>query len=472
MASDAARFRIEEDALGEVSVPAERLWGAQTERSRHNFPIGVERYRWGRPVIRALGILKKCAALANAELGQLPREKTDLIARAAQEVVDGKLDAEFPLVVFQTGSGTQTNMNANEVIANRAIQLAGGTVGSKKPIHPNDDVNRSQSSNDAFPTVMHIATVEQLEGALIPAVGDLRDTLKSKSEAFSGIVMIGRTHLQDATPLTVGQAISGWVAQLDDALQSLRRTLPGVLELAIGGTAVGTGLNADPRFGELAARKIAEETGKLFVSAPNKFAALSAHDAMVNVSAALRTSAGALMKIANDVRWYACGPRAGFAELKIPENEPGSSIMPGKINPTQCEALTMAAVQAFGADHAVGFAGSQGNFQLNVYKPVILHNVLDSIQLLADAIRSFDKRCAEGIEPDERRIRENLENSLMLVTALTPHIGYEKAARISLKAYREDTSLREAALTLGFLTAKEFDEWVRPEEMTHPLAGN
>ena len=464
-----AEFRIEEDALGKVQVPADHLWGAQTERSRHNFPIGVERYRWGRPVIRALGILKKCAALANAELGALPREKADLIARAAQEVIEGKLDSEFPLVVFQTGSGTQTNMNANEVIANRAIQLAGGQMGSKKPIHPNDDVNRSHSSNDAFPTVMHIATVEQLEGALIPAIRALRDTLDAKSKEFSNIVMIGRTHLQDATPLTLGQAISGWVAQLDDAIDAIRHALADVLALAIGGTAVGTGLNADPRFGELTARKIAEETGKPFVSAPNKFAALSAHDAMVNVSAALRTSAGALMKIANDVRWYASGPRAGLGELKIPENEPGSSIMPGKINPTQCEALTMAAVQVFGFDHAVAFAGSQGNFQLNVYKPVILHNVLESIQLLAEAAQSFNDRCAIGIEPDEKRIREHLENSLMLVTALTPHIGYEKAAQISLKAYHEDLSLREAALKLGFLTVDQFDEWVRPEEMTHSL---
>jgi len=467
--SNPPEFRIEQDALGEVRVPSGRLWGAQTERSRHNFPIGVERYRWGRPVIRALGILKKCAALANAELCALPPEKAALIARAAQEVIEGKLDSEFPLVVFQTGSGTQTNMNANEVIANRAIQLAGGQLGSKKPIHPNDDVNRGQSSNDAFPTVMHIATVERLEHALLPAIGALRDTLDAKSKAFSHIVMIGRTHLQDATPLTLGQAISGWVGQLDDAIDAVRRTLPGVLTLALGGTAVGTGLNAHPRFGELAARKIAEETGKPFVPAPNKFAALSAHDAMVNVSAALRSLAGALIKIANDVRWYASGPRAGLGELKIPENEPGSSIMPGKINPTQCEALTMAAVQVFGFDHAVAFAGSQGNFQLNVYKPVILHSVLESIQLLTEAAQSFNHRCAIGIEPDEKRIREHLENSLMLVTALTPHIGYEKAAQISLKAYREDLSLREAALKLGFLTSEQFDEWVRPEEMTHPL---
>jgi fumarate hydratase class II len=466
---DTSKFRVEEDALGNVEVPMDHLWGAQTERSHRNFPIGVERYRWGRPVIRALGILKKCAALANLELGQLPRNKVDLIVRAAQDVIEGKLDAEFPLVVFQTGSGTQTNMNANEVIANRAIQLAGGVLGSKKPIHPNDDVNHSQSSNDTFPTAMHIATVEELENILVPAIRTLRDTLEDRAKAFTRLVMVGRTHLQDATPLTLGQVISGWVAQLDQASDGIRASLPGVLALAIGGTAVGTGLNADPRFGEMAARKIAEETGKPFASAPNKFAALSAHDAMVNVSAALRTLAGALMKIANDVRWYACGPRAGFAELRIPENEPGSSIMPGKINPTQCEALTMVAVQVFGNDHAVAFAGSQGNFQLNVYKPVILHNVLQSIQLLAEGVRSFNDRCAQGIEPNEKRIREHLENSLMLVTALNPHIGYEKSAQISLKAYREDLTLRESALKLGFLTANEFDEWVRPEEMTHPL---
>ena len=465
-----AKVRVEEDALGHVEVPAEHLWGAQTERSRRNFPIGRERYRWDRPVIRALGILKKCAALANAELGQLAPDKVDLIVRAAQDVVDGKLDDEFPLVVFQTGSGTQTNMNANEVIANRAIHLAGGVVGSKQPIHPNDDVNHSQSSNDTFPTAMHIATVEQLDNVLIPAIRALRDTLNAKAKAFSGVVMVGRTHLQDATPLTLGQAISAWVGQLDQALAGLGRALPGVCALAIGGTAVGTGLNADPRFGEVAARRIADETGKPFVSAPNKFAALSAHDAMVDVSAALRTLAGALMKIANDVRWYASGPRAGLAELLIPANEPGSSIMPGKINPTQCEALTMVAVQVFGNDHAVAFAGSQGNFQLNVYKPVILHNVLESIRLLAEGARSFNDRCAAGIEPSIRRIREHLDNSLMLVTALNPHIGYEKAAQISLKAYREDLTLREAALRLGFLTTEQYDAWVRPEDRVRPLA--
>jgi fumarate hydratase class II len=462
-------FRVEEDSLGQVEVPADHLWGAETERSRRNFPIGVDRYRWGRPVIRALGILKKCAAQANGELGQLLMSKVGLIVQAAQDVIDGKLDGEFPLVVFQTGSGTQTNMNANEVIANRAIQIAGGVVGSKKPVHPNDDVNHSQSSNDAFPTTMHIATVEELDNTLLPAIRELRQTLDVKSKDFDRVVLVGRTHLQDATPLTVGQVISGWVAQLDQASETIRLSMHGVCALALGGTAVGTGLNADPRFGEAAARRIAEETGKPFVSAPNKFAALSAHDAMVNVSAALRTLAGALMKIANDVRWYACGPRAGFGELLIPENEPGSSIMPGKINPTQCEALTMIAAQVFGNDHAVAFAGSQGNFQLNVYKTVILHNVLESIQLLAEGMRSFNDRCAKGIAPNEKRIKEHLDNSLMLVTALNPHIGYEKASQISLKAYREDLTLREAALQLGFLTAKQFDEWVRPEDMTHPL---
>ncbi|WP_158751007.1 class II fumarate hydratase [Acidobacterium sp. S8] len=462
-------FRIEEDALGDVEVPSEHLWGAQTQRSHINFLIGVERFRWGRSVIRALGILKKSAALANGDLGQLSKEKVDLIARASQEVIDGRWDNEFPLVVFQTGSGTQTNMNANEVIANRAIQLAGGVLGSKKPVHPNDDVNRSQSSNDTFPTVMHIAAVETIENILIPAVDELRSVLDEKAWVYTDIVMIGRTHLQDATPLTVGQMISGWVAQLEQSLEGIRKSLPLIYELAIGGTAVGTGLNADARFGEVASHHIAEETGKPFISAPNKFAALAAHDGIVTVSGTLRTLAGALMKIANDVRWYASGPRAGLGELKIPENEPGSSIMPGKVNPTQCEALTMVAVQVFGNDHAVAFAGSQGNFQLNVYKPVILHNVLTSAELLADACRSFTEHCARGIEPDERRIKDNLDNSLMLVTALNPHIGYEKAAKISLTAYREDISLREAALKLGFLTGEQFDQWVRPQDMTHPL---
>jgi fumarate hydratase class II len=463
------KTRTEEDALGHVEVPADRLWGAQTQRSVENFSIGAPRFRWGRSVIRAFGVVKKAAALANRELGQLPPDKAELIARAADEVIEGRWDDEFPLVVFQTGSGTQSNMNANEVIANRAIQLAGGVTGSKTPIHPNDDVNRGQSSNDVFPTVMHVATVQALERELFPAVTALRDTLDAKARAYAGLVMIGRTHLQDATPLTVGQMISGWVAQLDEALAAIRATLPGLHALALGGTAVGTGLNAHPRFGDLAAAHIARETGQPFAGAPNKFAALAAHDALVTTSGALRTLAGALMKIANDVRWYASGPRAGIAELRIPENEPGSSIMPGKINPTQAEALTMVVVQVFGNDHAVAFAGSQGNFQLNVYKPVMLHNVLESIELLAQACRSFDERCARGLEPDARVITAHVERSLMLVTALVPHIGYEKAARISLTAHREDLSLREAALKLGDVTAEQFDRWVRPVDMTRPL---
>ncbi len=462
-------FRMEKDAMGALPVPANRLWGAQTQRSIQNFPIGVDRFRFTRPVIRAMGLLKKAAALANGELGELPAERVNLIIRAANEVIDGDLDAEFPLVVFQTGSGTQTNMNANEVIANRAIQLAGGTVGSKSPVHPNDDVNHSQSSNDTFPTAMHVAAVEEIEHRLLPAVAQLRKTLHAKAQAYAHVVMIGRTHLQDATPVTLGQVIGGWVAQLDGVVRSIRAELPGLLELAIGGTAVGTGLNAHPQFGASVARHIAAETGFAFVTAPDKFAALSAHDAMVTVSATLRTLAGALMKIANDVRWYACGPRAGFAELRIPENEPGSSIMPGKVNPTQSEALTMVAVQVFGNDAAVAFGGSQGNFQLNVFKPVMLHNLLESVALLADGCLAFDVGCAQGIEPNDKRIAENVAGSLMLVTALNPHIGYEKSAEIALKAHREETSLKEAALALGYLSADDFDAWVRPEEMTGPL---
>lgn len=461
--------RPEHDALGEVLVPADHLWGAQTQRSLTNFTIGTERFKWGRPVIRAFGILKKCAALANGDLGELPREKVGLIVRAAQEVIEGRWDKEFPLVIFQTGSGTQTNMNANEVIANRAIQLAGGVVGSKHPIHPNDDVNHSQSSNDAFPTVMHIATVEAIDDQLIPAVEELCDVLDAKVEQYEDVVMLGRTHLQDATPLTMGQMISGWVAQLEDSLKGIRHSLSCIYPLAIGGTAVGTGLNAHARFGDVTSQRIADETGKAFVSASNKFASLAAHDAMVTVSAMLRTLAGALMKIANDVRWYASGPRGGIGELAIPENEPGSSIMPGKINPTQCEALTMVAIQVFGNDHSVAFAGSQGNFQLNVYKPVILHNVLTSVQILAEGCLSFTMHCARGIEPNRKRIKQHLDNSLMLVTALNPHIGYEKAAQISLTAHRENISLRDAAVRLGFVTRDQFDRWVRPMDMTHPL---
>ena len=464
----AKNTRTESDSMGKIEVAADRYWGAQTERSRNNFKIGVERFRFTRPVIRALGILKKAAALANGELGELPNEKVELITQAADEVIAGKLDEHFPLVVFQTGSGTQTNMNANEVISNRAIELSGGVMGSKQPIHPNDDVNRGQSSNDTFPTAMHIAAVEQLEQVVIPAVARLRDTLQAKSEQFRDVVKVGRTHLQDATPITLGQEIGSWAAQLDAAIEGVKRAIPGLTELAIGGTAVGTGLNAHPRFGDVAAEKISSETGHTFVSAPNKFAALAAHDAMVAASGSLRTLAGALMKIANDVRWLASGPRAGIGELSIPENEPGSSIMPGKVNPTQSEAMTMVATQVFGNDHTVAFAGSQGNFQLNVFKPVMLHNLLESIQLIADACDSFDAHCARGIEPNRAAIDEHLRDSLMTVTALTPHIGYDKSAEIAKKAHKDATTLRDAALALGYVTAEQFEQWVRPERMTRP----
>ena len=462
-------YRMDKDSLGPVRVPADRLWGAQTQRSIENFPIGRSRFVWGRRVIRALGLLKKAAAQANGELGQLPADKVDLIARAADEVIAGTLDDEFPLVVWQTGSGTQSNMNANEVIANRAIQIAGGEVGSKTPIHPNDHVNKGQSSNDTFPTAMHIAAVEEIEESLLPAVHDLRDTLDAKGVQYDDVVMVGRTHLQDATPVRLSQVFSGWVAQLDQAVDGIRDALPRILELAIGGTAVGTGLNAHARFGDVVAEKLEAETGRPFRAAENKFAALSAHDGMVAVSAALRGLAMVLFKVANDVRYYAMGPRAGIAELKIPENEPGSSIMPGKINPTQSEAMTMVCVQVFGNDAAVAFAGSQGAFQLNVYKPVMLHNVLESAELLADACRAFNDFAAVGIEPNLKVIRQHLDESLMLVTALNPHIGYEKAAEIALKAYREDKSLKETASELGYVDPADFDRWVRPEEMTGPL---
>jgi fumarate hydratase class II len=462
-----ANTRVEHDSLGEVAVPAGRLWGAQTQRSIDNFPIGMSRFRFGRPVIRALGRVKQAAARANAELGELPADRADLIARAAQEVVDGLLDEEFPLVVFQTGSGTQTNMNANEVIANRAIQLAGGEVGSKKPVHPNDHVNRGQSSNDAFPAVMHVAIVEELRGTLYPAIEQLRNTFAAKAAQFADVVMVGRTHLMDATPVTLGQVLGGYATQLDDALATLRDAERGLHALALGGTAVGTGLNTHARFGDVVARKLAESTGIPFRSAPDKFAAMSAHDAVVTASGALRTLAAALMKIANDIRLYASGPRAGFAEITIPDNEPGSSIMPGKVNPTQVEALTMVVAQVYGNDLTVAFAGSQGNFQLNVYKPVMLHNVLEAIELLADASRSFDERCARGIEPAQERIRAHLEDSLMLVTALNPHIGYERAAKIAQKAHRDGTSLREAALALG-VSGEDFDRWVDAAAMTRP----
>ena len=464
-----ADMRMEHDALGDVAVPADHLWGAQTERSRENFPIGTRNYVWGRDVIRGFGILKKACALANQALGQLPENKVKLIVQAAEEVIAGRLDAEFPLVVFQTGSGTQSNMNANEVIANRAIEIAGGVVGSKKPINPNDDVNRGQSSNDTFPAVMHIAAVEVIENRLIPAIERLAQTFRAKALAFDDVVMTGRTHLQDATPVTLGQVISGWQVQLEDAVAGIKRTMPGLYELAIGGTAVGTGLNAHPNFGATVAEFVGRETAKPFITAPNKFAALSAHDAMVTASASLRTLAGAAMKIANDVRWYASGPRTGIGEITIPENEPGSSIMPGKINPTQCEALTMVAVQVFGNDHAVAFGGSQGNFQLNVFKPVMLHNLLDSADLLTDALGAFNIHCAVGIEPARERIAEHLADNLMLVTALNPHIGYEASAKTALLAHREGLSLHDAALRLGVTSEEEFAAWVKPEEMTRPL---
>ncbi|HLY46706.1 MAG TPA: class II fumarate hydratase [Stellaceae bacterium] len=458
-----SKTRREHDSLGPVDVPADRLWGAQTQRSLENFPIGRGRFVWSRPVIRALGRVKQAAARANAMLGQLPEDKAELIVRAAGEVINGDHDGEFPLVVFQTGSGTQTNMNANEVIARRAGQLGGGTA-----IHPNDDVNRSQSSNDAFPAVMHIAAVEAIAGGLLPALAGLRAALDERDRVLADIVIIGRTHLMDATPLTLGQLFSGWTAQLDQAAATIAASLDGLYELPLGGTAVGTGLNAPPRFGALATELIAAESGHPFRPAANLFALGSAHDAMVTASGALRTLAVALFKIANDIRWYASGPRAGLGELVLPENEPGSSIMPGKVNPTQCEALTQVAAQVFGNDHAVAFAGSQGNFQLNAYKPVILHNLLESAELLAEACRSFGARCVAGITADASRIRAHLEGSLMLVTALSPHIGYEKSAEIARLAEREGLGLRAAAIRLGYLSDAEFDAWVKPEAMTGP----
>ncbi len=453
--------------MGSLEVDATRYWGAQTERSIHNFPIGRDTFVWGRPIIRALGILKKGAAQANAELGELPQGIAGLIVQAADEVIAGELDDHFPLVVFQTGSGTQSNMNANEVISNRAIELAGGVMGSKAPVHPNDHVNRGQSSNDTFPTAMHIAVVLELRERLYGAVGKLRGTLHAKSGEYAGIVKVGRTHLQDATPITLGQEIGGWVAQLDFALSEVRHTEAGLYDLAIGGTAVGTGLNAHPKFGDLAARKFAEETGVPFRSAANKFAALSAHDALVQTSAALRTLSGALMKMANDVRWLASGPRNGIGEITIPENEPGSSIMPGKVNPTQSEAMTMVATRVFGNDATVAFAGSQGNFQLNVFKPVMVHAVLESIRLIADACLAFNDHCAVGIAPNLERIEHNLSINLMQVTALNRHIGYDRAAAIAKKANKEGSSMKEAALSLGYLTEEEFAAWVVPLDMTH-----
>ena len=456
--------RIESDSMGEIEVDSARYWGAQTQRSLHHFDIGTD--RMPPELIRAFGVLKKAAALVNHDLGKLDAGKTGLIAHAADEVIAGKWNDQFPLRIWQTGSGTQTNMNANEVISNRAIELAGGTMGSKKPIHPNDHVNMSQSSNDTFPTAMHIAAATELQATLIPAVQELRDTLNAKAEVFAAIVKIGRTHLQDATPITVGQEMSGWVALLDRDLDRLRQTFVGLCDLAIGGTAVGTGLNAHPEFAVRTAGRIAELTGLPFRSHPNKFAALSAHDELVYASGALKTLAASLMKVANDVRWLASGPRCGLGELTIPENEPGSSIMPGKVNPTQCEAMTMVAVQVFGNDAAIGFAGSQGNFELNVFKPVIIHNFLHSLRLLADSCRSFTHHCAAGIEVNRTQVDLDVANSLMLVTALSPIVGYDKSAKIAHTAHVDGSSLREATVKLGYLTGEEFDRHVVPEAMT------
>ena len=452
--------------MGEIAVAADRYWGAQTERSLHHFNIGTEHF--SRPMIRALGVLKKAAALVNGDLKALTPDQVKAIVTAADEVIEGKLDEHFPLFVWQTGSGTQTNMNANEVISNRAIEIAGGTMGSKEPFHPNDHVNLGQSSNDTFPTAMHIAAAEQVVHHLKPRVAALRATLDGKSRGFTDIVKVGRTHLQDATPITLAQEISGWVAQLDLSMRVVENALPLVYELALGGTAVGTGLNTHPEYAVRSAKKIAELTALPFVSAPNKFAALAGHEALVALHGALKTLAAALMKIANDVRWLASGPRSGLGEITIPENEPGSSIMPGKVNPTQSEAMTMVCAQVMGNDVAVGIGGASGNFELNVFKPLIIHNVLQSIRLLGDACRNFNDFCAVGIEANEERIHENLSRSLMLVTALNPYIGYDNAAKIAKKAHKDGTTLKEAAIALGLVTTEQFDQWVDAKKMTQP----
>jgi fumarate hydratase class II len=465
-ATDKQSFRTETDSMGAIEVPSDHYWGAQTERSLHHFNIGPD--RMPRSVIRAFGLLKKAAALVNQDLGKLAADKAKLIAAAADEVISGKLDSEFPLRIWQTGSGTQTNMNANEVISNRAIEMAGGKMGSKKPIHPNDDVNMSQSSNDTFPTAMHIAVAEEIVNRLMPAVQKLCDALEAKSQEFAGVVKIGRTHLMDAVPLTLGQEFSGYVAQLEADLKRIDAILPDIYELAIGGTAVGTGLNTHPEFADRVAEKIAEATGLPFVAAANKFAALAAHDALVMASGALRTLACSLMKIANDIRWMGSGPRCGLGELRLPENEPGSSIMPGKVNPTQSEAMTMVCLQVIGNDTAIAMAGTQGNFELNVFKPLIIHNLMHSIALLANACTSFTDFCVVGIEADRERISGYVENSLMLVTALSPHIGYDNAAKVAKKAHADNTTLRQAAVALGLIKPEDFDRYVRPEKMLSP----
>ena len=464
--SSSKATRIETDSMGPIEVPADRYWGAQTARSLIHFSIGEE--RMPREVIHALGIIKKASAEVNRDLGLLDADKAKLIAACAEEVISGKHDEQFPLRVWQTGSGTQTNMNVNEVIANRANELAGAQRGSKHPIHPNDHVNMSQSSNDTFPSAMHIAATEQLARRVIPAVAYLRQALDAKAAMFAEIVKIGRTHLMDAVPLTLGQEFSGYVAQLDHDLLQLHAVLPGLYELALGGTAVGTGLNTHPRFAQAAAARIAELTGLPFVSAANKFAALAGHEALTAASGALKTLACSLMKIANDIRWLGSGPRCGLGELILPANEPGSSIMPGKVNPTQCEAMTMVCAQVMGNDTAVAIAASQGNFELNVFKPVIIHNVLRSGGLLADACRSFTDHCASGIEANHERTAHFVNNSLMLVTALNPRIGYDNAAKVAKKAYVENKTLRQACVELGLLHAEEFDRLVRPEKMISP----
>jgi fumarate hydratase class II len=458
--------RVERDPFGPIEVPADRLWGAQTQRSLLHFRISTE--KMPEALIRALLIVKRSAARVNADLGLLPAPIADAIVAAADEALAGLHAVEFPLAVWQTGSGTQTNMNVNEVLANRASEMLGGPRGEGRVVHPNDDVNRGQSSNDVFPTAMNVAAGATVTRDLLPALDALRTTLNDKASAFAGIVKIGRTHLQDATPLTLGQEFSGYAAQLAHARTHIESALPHVLELALGGTAVGTGLNAHPEFGARVAAGIAATTGLAFVTAPSKFEALAANDALVHLHGALRGLAAALMKIANDVRWLASGPRSGLGEITIPENEPGSSIMPGKVNPTQCEALTMIAAQVMGNDVAVGIGGASGNFELNVYKPLIIHNLLQSVRLLADGMASFDEHCARGIEPDRERIAELVARSLMLVTALNPHIGYDKSAAIAKKAHREGTTLKAAALALGYVAAADFDAWVRPERMVGP----
>ena len=461
------KTRIEHDTMGQIEVPSDRYWGAQTARSLANFRIGDERIP--SEIIRALGILKLAAARINADLGVLPGPVSELIGRAAQEVIDGCLDEHFPLVVWQTGSGTQTNMNANEVIANRAIELAGGEIGSKDPVHPNDHVNRGQSSNDTFPTAMHIAAAERIVHELLPSMRHLRDILAAKADEFANIVKIGRTHLMDAVPLTLGQEFSAYAHQVGKDIERVESTLPDLYELAIGGTAVGTGLNTHPEFAKRTAATIAEITGLPFVSAPNFFEALATHDAVVQTSGALKTSAVSLMKIGNDIRLLGSGPRTGLGEITLPANEPGSSIMPGKVNPTQVEALTMVAAQVIGNDVAITVGGSNGQLELNVFKPMMIYNLLQSIRLLGDACRSFADNCVAGIEPNRDRIAELLDRSLMLVTALNPEIGYDNAAKVAKKAHTDGTTLKEAAVELGLLTAERFDELVRPEDMTGPV---